>query len=183
MKKLTALFISFLMIILNSFSQVAINSDGSMPDASSMLDIKSTTKGLLIPRMTTSQRNSITSPADGLIVYDIDLGSLCVRRSGAWVQATFMPTGTNYTNQVTFWSSPGTLSGNNNLHWDTSNNRLGIGTISPNQQLELTGSLRFPATNSPTAGVIYKDASPFLHNYTPPGKTGANVFIGPYSGN
>lgn len=43
------------------------------PNASSVLDITSTTQGLLPPRMTTVQRNAIVTPADGLIVYDTDL--------------------------------------------------------------------------------------------------------------
>jgi hypothetical protein len=43
------------------------------PNASSVLDITSTTQGLLPPRMTTLQRNAIATPADGLIVYDTDL--------------------------------------------------------------------------------------------------------------
>ena len=49
---------------------VAINTDGSTPDASAMLDIKSTTKGLLAPRMTTTQQNAISSPATGLLVFN-----------------------------------------------------------------------------------------------------------------
>jgi len=53
-------------------AQVAINTDGSAPDNSAMLDIKSTTKGLLIPRMTNSQIQSISSPPDGLLVYSTD---------------------------------------------------------------------------------------------------------------
>lgn len=40
-------------------AQVAINSDNSAPGASAMLDVKSTSKGLLAPRMTTAQRNNI----------------------------------------------------------------------------------------------------------------------------
>lgn len=43
------------------------------PNASSVLDISSTTQGMLAPRMTTAQRNAIASPADGLMVYDTDL--------------------------------------------------------------------------------------------------------------
>lgn len=42
------------------------------PNASSVIDITSTTQGMLTPRMTTIQRNAILSPADGLIVYDTD---------------------------------------------------------------------------------------------------------------
>lgn len=51
---------------------VAINTDGQQPDPSAMLDVKSTNKGLLIPRMTSAQRNAIVSPAKGLLVYQTD---------------------------------------------------------------------------------------------------------------
>jgi hypothetical protein len=52
------------------WAQVSINTDGSQPDPSAMLDIKSAGRGLLVPRMTSVQRLSITLPADGLCVYD-----------------------------------------------------------------------------------------------------------------
>ncbi len=45
------------------------------PDATSMLDVSSDSKGFLAPRMTTVQRNAITTPANSLLVYDIDLKS------------------------------------------------------------------------------------------------------------
>lgn len=51
---------------------VSINNDGSLPDGSAILDIKSVSKGVLIPRMTLSQRNSIILPATGLCVYQTD---------------------------------------------------------------------------------------------------------------
>lgn len=54
---------------------VAINDDGSAPDNSAMLDITSADKGLLIPRMTQAQKNLITQPATGLLVYQIDVDS------------------------------------------------------------------------------------------------------------
>lgn len=53
-------------------AQVAINTDGSSPNASAMLDVTSTTKGILIPRMTEEQRDSISSPATGLMIYQTD---------------------------------------------------------------------------------------------------------------
>jgi BclB C-terminal domain-containing protein len=49
---------------------VAINTDGASPDASAMLDIKATGKGVLIPRMLKSERPS--SPAEGLMIYQTD---------------------------------------------------------------------------------------------------------------
>jgi len=50
-------------------SQVAINTDGSIGNTSAMLDIKSTDKGLLIPRMSLNQRDAISSPEQGLMVF------------------------------------------------------------------------------------------------------------------
>jgi len=61
-----------MMCLLNSsllFSQVGINTDGSAPDNSAILDVNSTDKGMLIPRMTQSQISTISSPANGLQVF------------------------------------------------------------------------------------------------------------------
>jgi hypothetical protein len=63
-------------VFFSSFSvlsaQVGINTDGSNPDASAILDVKSTDKGMLIPRMTLTQRDNISSPAAGLMIYNND---------------------------------------------------------------------------------------------------------------
>ena len=53
-----------------TFAQVGINTE--TPDASAALDITSTTGGLLVPRMTAAQRDAISSPASGLMIYQID---------------------------------------------------------------------------------------------------------------
>ena len=54
----------------STYAQVGIGT--TTPDASSALDITSTTKGLLIPRMTAAQRDAISSPAIGLMIYQTD---------------------------------------------------------------------------------------------------------------
>jgi trimeric autotransporter adhesin len=64
------LFLLVVLLSLNVHAQVAINTDASAPDNSAMLDVKSTTRGMLVPRMTTLQRTSIASPATGLLVFD-----------------------------------------------------------------------------------------------------------------
>lgn len=48
---------------------LAINTDGSTAHSSAMVDVKSTIKGMLLPRMSKSQRNAIATPANGLMVY------------------------------------------------------------------------------------------------------------------
>ncbi|MCW3106267.1 MAG: domain containing protein [Segetibacter sp.] len=63
----------FTVINFTSISQnIAINNSGAQPDSSSILDIQSNNKGLLIPRMTDSQRIAIHTPATGLLVYQIN---------------------------------------------------------------------------------------------------------------
>lgn len=49
---------------------IAINALGSLPDTSAMLDVSSTNKGFLTPRVTTVQRNAIPLPANGLLIYN-----------------------------------------------------------------------------------------------------------------
>ncbi len=71
MKKL--LYIAISLIALNATAQsVAINTDGSAADNSALLDLKSTNQGVLVPRMTQANRNAITSPATGLMIFQTD---------------------------------------------------------------------------------------------------------------
>jgi len=73
MKDVLILFIFF-----NSLSSIAqsvsINTDGSAADTSAILDVQSTTKGFLPPRMTETERNAIAAPATGLIVWCTNCG-------------------------------------------------------------------------------------------------------------
>jgi hypothetical protein len=55
------------------------------PNSSAKLDISSTTQGVLFPRMTTTQRDLISTPADGLVIYNTTDNKLQVRAAGAWV--------------------------------------------------------------------------------------------------
>lgn len=54
-------------------------------DSKSILDASSTTRGVLLPRMTTTQQNAITSPTEGLIIYDNVLHKLSNYNGTAWV--------------------------------------------------------------------------------------------------
>ncbi len=55
-----------------SFSKAQIGIGTTTPNPSSVLDISSNNKGLLIPRMTETEKNSISSPANGLLIYQTD---------------------------------------------------------------------------------------------------------------
>ncbi|MEI6680733.1 MAG: fibronectin type III domain-containing protein, partial [Mariniphaga sp.] len=77
-RKIIAVIVLVLALFTNAFSQspgVAINTDGATPHASAMLDVSSTTKGFLPPRMTNSQKNSIASPVAGLLIWFSNCGT------------------------------------------------------------------------------------------------------------
>jgi len=69
-------FLSAAIILLSiqssSAQGVAINASGASANSSAMLDIASSTQGMLVPRMDSAQRSIISSPATGLLVYQTD---------------------------------------------------------------------------------------------------------------
>jgi uncharacterized protein (TIGR02145 family) len=95
MKRLCVCFIStgFLAVSILSdcFAQVSVNNDGSPPDSSSILDVKSKSAGLLIPRMTSSEISFINNPAEGLIVYNTEEEVLFifVESLGRWKEMAY----------------------------------------------------------------------------------------------
>jgi hypothetical protein len=57
-------------IFIDTYAQsVAINTTGATANTSAILDVSSTSKGVLVPRMTKAQKNAIATPATGLLIY------------------------------------------------------------------------------------------------------------------
>ena len=130
MKTLKTL-IAALLISASAFAQnVGINSDGTAPDASAMLDVKSTTKGFLAPRMTAAQRGEITSPAAGLLVYQTDATAGYYYYNGsAWTQL-------GAASGASQWTTTGS-----NIYYSTGN--VGIGKDTPTAKLDVLTSNTF----------------------------------------
>lgn len=84
MRLLCTLAIILLALSGSAQNNVGIKSDGSQPDSSAKLDIQSTTQGVLLPRMTTSQRNSMPKKTAGLLVYDTDKQTLYMYNGQTW---------------------------------------------------------------------------------------------------
>jgi hypothetical protein len=70
MRKIISSLVLFLIVFSSKGQNVGINTNTPHPSAA--LDISDSTKGILIPRMTITQRNSIQNPAEGLVVYQTD---------------------------------------------------------------------------------------------------------------
>ncbi len=112
-----------LLICISHFSNAqsfAINTDGSTAHASALLDVKSTTKGVLVPRMSKAEKNAIASPAAGLLVYQNapDSTGFYYYNGSAWL---WLAAATN----ITGWSTTG------NAGTDTAVNFIGTTTNMP----------------------------------------------------
>jgi hypothetical protein len=87
-------FVATILFYQKAFAQnVGIGT--ATPHASAQLDISSTTKGTLITTMTTAQRNAISNPATGLLVYDINKKTVYMYEGHKWLPFLFSNTDKN----------------------------------------------------------------------------------------
>ena len=135
-------------VINQSVSQVGIAPTAIVPHPSAMLDIRSTDKGVLITRITTAQRLAIASPANGLLVFDLNTSSFWFYFGSSW---------TEISSSLTGWSTKG------NAGTDTAVNFIGTTDNMP---------LRFRINNvrsgeiNPGVGVVALGVSALKSNTT-----------------
>ncbi|MFH2143558.1 MAG: hypothetical protein ABIJ97_14120 [Bacteroidota bacterium] len=126
-KSFLILTISMLLFGYMISQNIAITDDDAYTaNSSAMLDVKSLTKGLLVPRLTTAQRTAIVTPATGLLVFDTTINGFYFYNGSAWINLSSGSSG------GMFWSytSP-------NIYMTTGTNKLGLGTSSPIHKLHL----------------------------------------------
>jgi hypothetical protein len=145
----TVILFSFTFFTTKIFAQTVVVTDNSAyvtGQASSVLDVSSVSKGFLAPRMTTAQRIAISSPAEGLLVYQTDgVKGFNYYTNGAWTSLAGGGIPSMTTGSIPFAGAAGTLTQNNgSLFWDSTHNRLGVGTNGPASDFTLlqgTGGL------------------------------------------
>jgi len=116
---------------------VAINATGNNPDPSAMLDIQSTTSGLLIPRMTELQRGQISSPVEGLLIYQTNgTTGFWFFDGSSWAQIS----GAGGDN---LYDADGTLTGNRTVTHDNHDLTFATGTgkVNVDGTLQMGGAL------------------------------------------
>ena len=166
MKTKSIAFIAILILSwqLSTGQGVSVNESGIPAHSSAMFDIQSTSKGMLIPRMTTSQRTAINSPANGLLVFDTTSGSFWFYHGGTWQQLVDATGNT--------WESAGNntyfTGGNVGIDDNTPLAALTVGN-GDKFQVEATrgnvtftdplASLKFPSTNSTNNPMLYMFSS------------------------
>ncbi|MBU0763495.1 MAG: hypothetical protein KJ607_01530, partial [Bacteroidetes bacterium] len=126
-KILTGLTLSLILIVQlfeTKAQNIAITDDnGYYADSSAMLDVKSTTKGILIPRLTTSQRNNVNNPAKGLLIFDSDENSFFFYNGTIWL---------NISTDSDIWTKSGI-----NVYTSGMTDKVGVGTSAPVGKLEV----------------------------------------------
>lgn len=125
---------SFLLLILyliscNFLCAQSVGIGTTTPNSRAILDLTSIDKGILIPRMTTIQRNNIVGPPIGLMVFDTNLLSFYFFNGSGW---SSINTGAG--------SSAWTLNGTDITNNNTGN--VGIGISLPNEKMDIEGNLR-----------------------------------------
>jgi hypothetical protein len=127
---------------------VAINETGAEPDPSAMLDVTSTSKGLLVPRMTIAQRNAIVLPKPGLLIFQTDATPGFYYNANTASSPSWQRLGDGSASQ---W----TVSGDN-VYYNAGN--VGIGTPTPTALFHTSG------TGTGEGNVLfvgsYKDSNP-----------------------
>jgi len=144
MKHICLFIICLLLAEITLEAQVAINKNGNNPDASAMLDVRSTDAGMLIPRMTAIQRDVISAPATGLLVFVTDDSNFYFFNGTVW-------------KLFSGGSDSDWIINGNDLYSSVTGN-VGIGTTTPQADLHVAGSGQFHL-EGPAADIYFINTS------------------------
>ncbi len=123
MKKILIFLTVFLFTNVISHAQVKIGDNSTSINPKSLLELESTTKGLLLPRMTNTQIAAMSGVPKGMLVFSITDSALYLRRDTGWAMLALGPV------PAEKWASSG------NDIYNTNSGKVGIGTTLPYSQL------------------------------------------------
>jgi hypothetical protein len=152
MKKLLLIIALVATAVGSAFAQIKLGDNPGVLDPKALLELESTTKGLLLPRMNTTQQNTITAP-DGMMIYNTDSACITVRGGGFWHSlcaegngkpwGTYGNANTNPTNNFIGTSDNQSLvfrTNNAEVMRILTSGNIGIGTSTPTNKLHVVGT-------------------------------------------
>src|SRR5687768_11641516 len=84
------LLLQMMLLIFGTVAGQGVGIGTTNPDSSSILDLSSSSKGVLIPRMTTTQRDAIDDPAAGLMILNLDDDCIDIYDGANWIKTCGM---------------------------------------------------------------------------------------------
>lgn len=175
-----------------SFAQVKIGNNVTIVDSSSVLELESTTKGFLPPRLTSTQRDAISAPATGLVIYNTTANSLETNIgtsiSPIWSSGVIITASNGLTVSSSDMTLGGTLSSATTINQNNNDLTLttGTGKVVVNGTLKTTGAVygnvrkvtSFPIDWQDDDYVILLTISEEINiNFPPPGGTNTGRVI------
>lgn len=106
MKKTILVILSFFYSWIELQAQVAVNTTGATADTHAILDVSSSTKGMLTPRMTQLERDAIVSPPSGLLIYNTSAVSFQYFNGASWINITHSGLITGTANKIPRFTGP-----------------------------------------------------------------------------
>jgi hypothetical protein len=161
----------------SAFAQIKLGDNPGNLNQNALLELESSSKGLLLPRMNTAQQNSMTAPPDGMMIYNTDSACISIRGAGFWhslcAEGNGKPWGTLGNSNTDPANNYVGTRDNQSLVFRTNNaevmriltsGNIGIGTTTPTNKLHIvaaTNPLRLEGlqTGAGTDNVVTVDAT------------------------
>lgn len=177
MKNLTTiryyLFVFVSLISISSYAQIGIGTND--PDTSAILELRSDSLGVLMPRMTSTAAQAMMTPAEGLMLYDTDENMVMFYGKSSSVYSWYGVSPWRYRENV---SDPTNI----NLYLEPSINSVNIGTSTPlvDNQLTIENNVVIGGTtgDAPQKGMLLKEDAEFQSDVTVTNTSSATIVEG-----